>query len=242
MGIFSIFKKKSAKIDMEHLPNHLAFIMDGNRRWARSRGLPTLLGHREGVEALKRVVRRAKELGIKNLSFYCFSTENFKRSDEEVKYLFDLFRDVYNYVDDIVKSGYRVHVCGDREMIRPDALKNLEAVEEKTSKGENGNIYLLIAYGGRHDIIRATQQIVKDKVDPDSITEESFKQYLSTKDMPDVDMIVRTSGENRISGFLLYNMAYAELYFVNKHWPSFEASDVDNCVREFQRRNRRFGG
>ena len=242
MGLFKRKKKETKEMDMQNLPRHIAFIMDGNRRWAKQRGLPSLAGHKEGAEALKRVVRRASELGIENLSFFCFSTENFKRSKEEVDYLFDLFKQLYNHTQDFIKHGYRAHICGDRSLIKKDVLDLLEKMEEETKGGTKGTINLLIAYGGRNDIVNAAKKIVSENVKIEDIDEESFKKYLSTGDMPDVDLLVRTSGENRISGFLLYNMAYAELYFVNKHWPSFTGQDVDDCVIEFQKRNRRFGG
>ena len=238
-----MFLKKKAKvaIDLNNLPNHIAFICDGNRRWAKERGLPTLLGHKEGLNALKRVVKRAVELKLKYLTFFCFSTENFDRSKEEVKYLFDLFRDIKNLVPDFIRDGYKFHHAGDISLLPPDLVTIINEVTEKTSGGKNGTICIALAYGGRNDIVRAAQRLLKEMVDPDEITEESFKNYLSTGDMPDVDLLVRTSGEQRISGFLLYNMPYAELYFVKKHWPAFRAKDLDNCIIEFQSRTRRFG-
>ena len=235
------FKKKKRAVDMEHLPKHLAFICDGNRRWARNRGLPTLLGHKEGVEAIKRVVRRASELNIENLTFFCFSTENFDRSKEEVEYLFNLFREIKNLKENFKKHDYRFHHTGDKSMLPKDIVEIIDKVEEETKDCKKGTVNLAIAYGGRNDIVNAAKRIVNEKVKPEEITEESFKNYLTTGQMPDVDLLVRTSGEQRISGFMLYNMAYAELYFVQKHWPSFKAEDVDECVVEFQRRHRRFG-
>ena len=235
------FKRKKRKVDMENLPKHLAFICDGNRRWARNRGLPTLLGHKEGVEAIKRVVRRASELKIENLTFFCFSTENFDRSKEEVDYLFDLFRDIKNLKDNFKKHDYKFHHTGDKSMLPQDIVDIVNEVEEDTKDCKKGIVNLAIAYGGRNDIVNAAKRIVKEKVKPEDITEESFKNYLTTGEMPDVDLLVRTSGEQRISGFMLYNMAYAELYFVKKHWPSFTGDDIDDCIAEYQSRHRRFG-
>ena len=235
------FKKKKQQIDFENMPRHIAFICDGNRRWARSRGLPTLLGHKEGVEAIKRVVKRASELKLESLTFFCFSTENFDRSEEEIKYLFDLFRGLAKMKDDFKKDGYRFHHTGDRSMLPKDMLDVIDEVEEETKGGTIGTINIAMAYGGRNDIINATKRIINEKVKPEDITEESFKNYLTTGDMPDVDLLVRTSGEQRISGFMLYNMPYAELYFVKQHWPSFKAQDLDDCIVEYQRRHRRFG-
>ena len=235
------FKKKKRAVDMEHLPKHLAFICDGNRRWARNRGLPTLLGHKEGVEAIKRVVRRASELNIENLTFFCFSTENFDRSKEEVEYLFNLFREIKNLKENFKKHDYRFHHTGDKSMLPKDIVEIIDKVEEETKDCKKGTVNLAIAYGGRNDIVNAAKRIVNEKVKPEEITEESFKNYLTTGQMPDVDLLVRTSGEKRISGFMLYNMAYAELYFVEKHWPAFEGKDLDDCIAEFQSRHRRFG-
>ena len=235
------FNKKKRKIDMQHLPKHLAFICDGNRRWARHRGLPTLLGHKEGVEAIKRIVRRGAELKIECLTFFCFSTENFNRSKEEVDYLFDLFRGLANMKDDLKKHGYRFHHSGDKSLLPKDMLDIIDDVEKATADGKTGIVNIAMAYGGRNDIVNATKRIIKEKVKPEDITEESFKKYLTTGDTPDVDLLVRTSGEQRISGFMLYNMSYAELYFVKKHWPAFTGKDLDDCICEFQSRHRRFG-
>ena len=235
------FKKKKRVADLENLPKHIAFICDGNRRWARNRGLPTLLGHKEGVEAIKRVVRRASEIGLENMTFFCFSTENFDRSKEEIDYLFDLFRSIEKLTDNFIKHGYKVHHCGDKSMIPQDMLEIIDRVEEKTALGTKGIVNFAFAYGGRNDIINATKKIIQEKVKPEDITEDLFKNYLSTGDSPYVDLLVRTSGEKRISGFMLYNMAYAELYFVKKHWPSFTGKDIDECIVEYQSRHRRFG-
>lgn len=235
------FKKKKREIDFENMPKHLAFICDGNRRWARQRALPTLLGHKEGVEAIKRIVKRAAELKVENLTFFCFSTENFDRSEEEVKYLFDLFREVPKLKDDFINDGYKFHHTGDRSMLPQDMLDIIDELEKETAGGATGTVNIALAYGGRNDIVNATKRIINEKVKPEEITEESFKNYLTTGEMPDVDLLVRTSGERRISGFMLYNMAYAELYFVEKHWPAFKAEDLDDCIIEYQSRHRRFG-
>lgn len=234
-------KKKEIKIDYENLPKHIAFICDGNRRWARSRALPTLLGHKEGVEAIKRIVRRASEINMENLTFFCFSTENFDRSKEEVDYLFNLFRGIADLKNDFLKHDYKFHHCGDKSLIPEDILKIIDDMENSTKECKKGTVNLAFCYGGRNDIVNATKKIINEKVKAEDITEESFKNYLSTGDMPDVDLLVRTSGEQRISGFMLYNMSYAEFYFVQKHWPEFKGEDLDDCIREYQSRHRRFG-
>ena len=234
-------KETEHEINFDNLPKHIAFICDGNRRWARSRALPTLLGHKEGVEAIKRVVRRAADIGLKNLTFFCFSTENFDRSKEEIDYLFNLFRELAKMKDNLIKHGYKFHHTGDKSLLPKDMLDLIEDVEKQTSACEKGTVNIAFAYGGRNDIVNATKKMIQEGVNPDDITEASFKNYLTTGDMPDVDLLVRTSGEQRISGFLLYNMAYAELYFVQKHWPAFKGEDLDECIAEYQKRHRRFG-
>lgn len=234
-------KKKQKQVDYNNLPKHIAFICDGNRRWARNRGLPTLLGHKEGVEAIKRIVRRASEIGMENLTFFCFSTENFDRSKEEVDYLFNLFRELLTLKENFLQHDYRFHHTGDRSMLPKDILDVIDSMTKETAHCKKGTVNLAFAYGGRNDIVNATKRIIKEKVKPEDITEETFKNYLTTGEMPDVDLLVRTSGEKRISGFLLYNMPYAELYFVEKHWPSFKETDLDDCIGEFQSRHRRFG-
>lgn len=234
-------QETAVSFDKNNMPKHIAFICDGNRRWARAKGLPTLLGHKEGVEAIKRIIRRASEINFENLTFFCFSTENFNRDKEEVDYLFNLFREVEKLTKDFIKHGYKFHHCGDKSLLPDDMVKIIDKVEEDTKDCTKGVVNIALAYGGRNDIVNAAKRMLREKVKPEDVTEESFKKYLSTGDMPDVDLLVRTSGEQRISGFMLYNMAYAELYFVKKHWPEFTGEDLDDCILEYQRRNRRFG-
>ncbi len=235
------FKKKKLEFDAQNLPKHIAFICDGNRRWARRRGLPTLLGHKEGVEALKRVFRRVSELGIENVTFFCFSTENFDRSKEEIDYLFNLFREIKSMKDSLLKYDYKFHHSGDKSLLPDDLNQIIDEMEEKTKDCKKGTVNIAIAYGGRNDIVNATKKIMAAGLKPEEITEESFKNYLTTGDLHDVDLLVRASGEQRISGFMLYNMAYSELWFVKKCWPAFKGDDVDACVVEYQKRHRRFG-
>ena len=235
------FKRKKRNADLTNLPKHIAFICDGNRRWARSKGLPTLLGHKEGVEAIKRIIRRAAEINLENLTFFCFSTENFDRSKEEVDYLFNLFRELKNMKDNFIKHDYKFHHCGDKSLLPKDMIEIINDLENDTKHCKRGIVNIAMAYGGRNDIVNAAKKMIKEKVKPEDITEDMFKTYLTTGDSPYVDLLVRTSGEQRISGFMLYNMAYAELYFVKYHWPAFNAESVDECIAEFQKRHRRFG-
>ena len=234
-------KRKLKTADLENLPKHIGFICDGNRRWAKHRGLPTLLGHKEGVEAVKRVVRRASEIGLENLTFFCFSTENFDREKKEVDYLFNLFRELKSLKSSFLKYDYKFHHAGDKSLLPKDMIDIIDDLENDTKDCQKGIINIALAYGGRNDIVNAAKKMIKEGVKPEDITESSFKKYLSTGDSPDLDLLVRTSGEQRISGFMLYNMAYAELYFVKKHWPSFTGADLDDCILEYQNRHRRFG-
>ncbi len=236
-----LFKKKKREANLKNLPKHIAFICDGNRRWAKSKGLPTLLGHKEGVEAVKRIVRRGAEIGLENMTFFCFSTENFDRSKEEIDYLFNLFRELGKLKESFLKYDYKFHHAGDKSLLPQDLLDMIAKLEKETANCTKGTVTIALAYGGRNDIVNATKRIIAEKVNPEEITEASFVKYLTTGDVPYVDLLVRTSGEQRISGFMLYNMAYAELYFVKKHWPSFKADDLDDCIAEFQSRSRRFG-
>lgn len=234
-------RKKEVKVDYSNLPKHIAFICDGNRRWARSRALPTLLGHKEGMEAIKRIVRRAADIGLENMTFFCFSTENFDRSKEEIDYLFNLFRELKNMKDSFLKYDYKFHHTGDKTLLPEDMVEIINQLEEDTKDCKKGIVNIAMAYGGRNDIVNATRRIIREGVKPEDVTEDSFKNYLTTGDSPYVDLLVRTSGEQRISGFMLYNMAYAEFYFVKKHWPAFKGEDLDDCIREYQTRHRRFG-
>lgn len=239
--VIMFFKKKKLEIDKDNMPKHIAFICDGNRRWARKRAMPTLLGHKEGVEALKRIVRRGSELGIENLTFFCFSTENFNRSKEEVDYLFNLFRELKNMKENFKKHDYKFHHSGDKSLLPKDIVEIIDNLENETKNCKKGIVNIAIAYGGRNDIVNAAKNMIKAGIKPEDITEETFKKYLSTGETYDVDMLVRASGEQRISGFMLYNMAYSELMFVKKYWPDFKAEDLDLAIVEYQKRNRRFG-
>lgn len=237
------FKKKNKHnaIDLNNLPTHVGFIMDGNRRWARKRGLPTLAGHKEGAEALKRIVRRASEICLKNLSFFCFSIENFKRSEEEVNYLLKMIGEIEKLVPDMLKIDYKFHHSGDKSLLPPETVECISRIEKATENCKTGTLNFLIAYGGRHDLVMATKAMIKANVDPETITEESIKEYLTTATLPDVDLVVRTSGEQRISGFMLYNCAYAEMIFDEKYWPDYKGADLDRVIAIYQNRERRFG-
>lgn len=234
-----LFRKKP-KIDMTKIPNCVAFIIDGNGRWAQKRGLPRMLGHRAGIDAVKKTIENCNNLGINEIMFYCFSTENWNRPKAEVDGLFELFREfVNNDADEYLKKNYQFKLCGGRKRIPNDIIKKVEEIEEKTKTCSGMKVALCINYGGRYDIINAVNKLLSEK--RSSVSEQEFGQYLLTDGLSDPDLIIRTSGEKRISNFLLYQMAYSELYFTNTFWPDFDNFELVKAICDFQRRNRRFG-
>lgn len=227
-------------------PRHVAIIMDGNGRWATSRGLPRTAGHERGVEALRRTVRAAGELGIKYLTVFSFSTENWRRPAAEVDILFGLLR-AYMRRDlaKLKRDGVRVRVVGTRDNLPDDLSELVERAERET--GENSKFYLTVAfnYGGREEIVRAARNLAAAAsagwIEPEAISEASFSAALDTRGMPDPDLLIRTSGERRISNFLLWQCAYSELVFLDVLWPDFGEDDLRAAVEEYARRERRFG-
>lgn len=220
---------------------HIAFIMDGNGRWATSRGLPRLEGHRKGVEAVRCVIDKLVEEQIPYATFYAFSTENWNRPNEEVSGLMGLIKWYFkSELATLMEKNIRVRVIGDRSKtgkLPADVIKILNAVEEKTAQNTGITATFAINYGGRNEILRAAQKLASCP----SVTEEKFEEMLDTKGLPNVDVLVRTSGEKRISNFLLWQASYAELYFSNTLWPEFGAEEVENVLTEFSGRDRRFG-
>ena len=229
------------------LPKHVAIIMDGNRRWAKEHHLDPKLGHREGAKVLERIVRDAKELGIQYLTVYAFSTENWKRTEDEVGALMLLLQ---KYLDDYSKradtENIKVTVLGDISVLPEGMQKSIHLCEERTK--QNNGIFFNIAlnYGGRDEITKAVRQIARDvregKIEPEQIKEEDISNHLYTKGQPDPDLLIRTSGELRTSNFLPWQLVYSEFIFLEKHWPDFTKEDLRDAIKEYQRRNRKFGG
>ena len=233
----SIFKRD--RIDFDNIPKSVAFIIDGNGRWAKRRFMPRMFGHKEGIEAVKKTIKYASELGIKELLFFCFSTENWNRPILEVNGLFDLFRDFLkkekqNFLD----KGFKFKLVGDKSQIPSDIVEMSENIERLTNDCDVCKVGLCINYGGRRDIINAVNKVVKQNL---LVTEESFSKLLYTGDFCDPDLIIRTSGEQRISNFLLYQMAYSEFYFTKTFWPDFDKKELNKAIIDYQKRNRRFG-
>ena len=228
------------------VPNHLAIIMDGNRRWAKKKGLTSLEGHKAGFENIKKIAEYSFNRGIKILSVFAFSTENFNRAEEEVKYLMDLFaNDLLKYMSDLQEQGIKLLVSGRKDKLRSDVISAIKELTEETKDNKNGIFNICLGYGGRQEIIDATKKIANEvkngKIDIDSINEDMVNSYLYNDLLP-IDLLIRTSGETRVSNFMLWQMAYAEMYFPEVHFPDFNELELDKAIEEFQKRERRFGG
>ncbi len=229
------------------LPRHVAIIMDGNGRWAKARGLPRTAGHKAGMEALRRTVRAADEMGIEYLTIYSFSSENWARPRAEISYLFSLLRHfVHHDVAKMHEMDVRIRVIGERKGLEPDIVRLLEDSEDLT-RG-NGGLTLIVAfnYGGRQEIAAAARRLAEavaaGEMRPEDITPEAISAHLHAPDVPDPDLFIRTSDEKRLSNFLLWQAAYSELVFVPGFWPDFNAAALRAAVEEYARRERRFGG
>ena len=236
------FKKKKvldAGVDYSNLPEHIGIIMDGNGRWATEKGLPRFEGHKSGKEAIKKVLDRCYERGIEIVSLFCFSTENFNRPKEEVDYIFNLFRNWEGLAESLIKRDAKFRLMGDLGLIPEDIQEKLKELTEKTADCKTHVLNFGFAYGARHEIVNAVNNLIKDGVK--EVTEEIFEKYLYTAGLADPDLIVRASGEQRLSNFMLYQAAYAEFYFPQKYWPDFDAKVVDECIEAYQKRKRRFG-
>ena len=227
-------------------PAHVAIIMDGNGRWAKARGLPRTAGHKRGAEAVRRAVETARELGVSYLTLYAFSSENWKRPEGEVTDLMGLLR-LYlrNEVKTLHKNGIRLRVIGDRTRLGPDIVSLIEESEAKTAANTALTLILALSYGGRQEIIMAAQalarKVAQGEISAEAIDETALSGQLYTADIPDPDLVIRTSGEQRISNFLLWQCAYSELVFLDVLWPDFGRSDFEAAIADFQGRERRFG-
>jgi len=229
------------------IARHVAIIMDGNGRWAAERGLPRVEGHRQGVESVRRTVEAAIELGITHLTLFSFSSENWSRPQQEIRDLFGLLRRfVRRDLAELHKNGVKIRVIGARSGLEGDILRILDDAVELTKDNTALNLTIAFNYGARDEIARAAQKIAEDAkqgvIDPSDVTPERFATYLDTAGLPDPDLLIRTSGELRLSNFLLWQLAYAEFVFVDVYWPDFSKELFEAAIAEYQRRNRRFGG
>lgn len=233
-------------IDIQRLPSHIAIIMDGNGRWAKEKGEDRLYGHLHGVESVRNIVEGAAELGIKYLTLYAFSTENWDRPEYEVSGLMELLVDtIRNEVPTLNKNNIKLHVIGDTDMLPEAAKHELKEALQETAANTGLNLIMALSYSSRWEIANAVKQIAIDvknnKLDTEEISQEIIQQYLTTKNYPDPELMIRTSGEYRISNFLLYQLAYAELYFTNTRWPDFRKENLYIAILDYQGRQRRFG-
>lgn len=221
-------------------PEHVAIIMDGNGRWAKSKGLPRTFGHKEGAKTLRKILTHASKVGVKYLTVYAFSTENWKRAKEEVDALMFLFKTyIKNERKNIMENNIKFIVSGREEGISESLLKEMRILEEISSTNTGTTLNIAFNYGGRSEIVDAVNKILSEKVT--EIDEESFKKYLY-RDIPDPELVIRTSGEMRISNFLLWQIAYSEFYITETHWPDFNENEFDKAIRSYKGRERRFGG
>lgn len=228
-------------------PEHVAIIMDGNGRWAKARGLPRSAGHRAGVEALRKTVRAVGERGIKWLTVYAFSSENWSRPKSEVSDLMALLKlFIRRDLAELHRNGVRVRIIGERDGLQPDIADLLREAEALTALNRNMTLVIAFNYGGRDEIVRAVRQMTEaartGALKPEDIDENTVSEFLDTADMPDPDLVIRTSGEQRLSNFLLWQAAYAELVFAPCYWPDFGSTDLDRALEAFHARERRFGG
>ena len=229
------------------IPRHIAFIMDGNGRWAKEKGLARTAGHREGVQRVKEIIRGASGLGIQTVTFFAFSTENWSRPKNEVTVLMrylDNFLD--KEIDEMHKNNIRFIVIGRKDPIPKYLQAKIHKVQEKTKSNTGLSVVLALNYGGRQEIVDAAKKFAKDvlagKVVLDNLEAEEFSHYFYAADIPDPDLLIRTSAQMRISNFLLWQISYAELYFSNKYWPDFGINELKEAIKEYQKRERRFGG
>lgn len=229
-------------MDREIIPNHVAIIMDGNGRWAKKRNLPRSLGHKAGSENLKKLGLHIFKRGVRVLSVYAFSTENFKRSPEEIDYLMNLF--VKNFKKELkvfAENNIRVVFSGRKEPLRSDVLEAMDEVVEATKENTGGIFNICLNYGSQYEIVDAVKRIVSEKRDVSELTPKEFEKYLY-QELPPIDFLIRTSGEYRLSNFMMYQLAYAEFYFTDCLFPDFDDKKFDEALQIFQKRDRRFGG
>lgn len=224
----------------ENLPNHIAIILDGNGRWAQKKGLPRNLGHRQGVETLIKISRYCSEIGIKNLTVFAFSTENWNRPKEEVDYLMNLLEEYFNGLDkNLRKRNIKLKVIGEKTNLSDKLTNIINEVQDKSKNNTGMILNIAFNYGSKDEIINAVKGIIKDNV---ILSKENIDKYLYTSESGNIDLLIRTSGEQRISNFLLWQIAYAELYFTKVYWPDFNKKELHKALESYQKRDRRFGG
>lgn len=240
---FSKNQDLNSKNSSAQVPTHIGFILDGNRRWAKKHGLPTYEGHLAGYEALKDVIEATADAGVKYISFYTWSTENWNRAEEEIRGVFKLIRRLFKTdIKELQKKGFHLVVLGSRDKLPADIVEMIEEAESVSAEGKRATLAMCFNYGGQDEIVRATRRIAAADIDPRDIDAAQFEKYLDHPDIPACDLIVRTSGEQRLSNFMLWRSAYSEFIFLDKFWPDMRPTDVADILEEYNRRNRRHGG
>lgn len=240
-------KLNQLNIDLNNVPKHIAFIMDGNGRWAKAKGLPRTAGHYEGSKRVRDLALESKRLGIKAITFYAFSTENWKRPEEEVNYIMKLPKEFFGaYFKDLMDNDIRVNFIGEIDRIPEETRLLLLETVEKTKDNQSVVLTLALNYGSQREMVLATQKIASQVVEGsllvEDINEQTITNNLMTKDLPAVDLLIRTSGEKRLSNYLLYQLAYSEMYFTDIAWPDFDGKQLENAIIAYQNRDRRYGG
>ena len=240
-------KNKTKDIDLNNLPRHIGIIMDGNGRWAKKRGLPRSAGHKAGAESLKKIITEANNLGVKYITVYAFSTENWKRPQAEVDYLMGLLMDyLVNAEKTLAGENVVIRAIGSRKELSDEMCRQIVKTEEFTKNNTGIVMNIALNYGGREEIVNAVKAISEDvkadKIKAEDITEDTIQKNLYTSEQPDVDLLIRTSGEMRLSNFMLWQVSYAEMWFTDKLWPDFKPADLREAIHDFQNRGRRFGG
>ncbi|KXB71710.1 isoprenyl transferase [Peptoniphilus sp. DNF00840] len=235
------------KLDLNNIPKHIGIIMDGNGRWAKNRKMPRTYGHREGSERVIEIVEAAYKINVKSLTLYAFSTENWKRPKEEISKLMDLLAFyIKSQLEKIKKNNIRINVLGDYKVLPDKIVKLIDAALQETKSNDKMILNIGLNYGGQSEIVRASKMICEDviagKISLEELSTESFKNYLYTRGQDDLDLLIRPSGELRVSNFLLYQLAYSEFYFSNILWPDFHEEEFYKAICDFQNRNRRYGG
>lgn len=239
-------KKKSILGENIIPPVHVGVIMDGNGRWAKKRGLPRKFGHREGAKTFRAITKHAKEIGISYITYYAFSTENWKRPQDEVDAIMDLFEKYLDEVKDFIEENIRIRFIGDRSALKQSLRDKMADVEETSKDFDAMTLVLAINYGGRAEICHSARELAKrverGELKAEDITEDMLEAELYTQEIPPLDLVIRPSGEQRLSNFMIWQAAYAEFYYTNILWPDFKNEDLDRAVMDFCERNRRFGG
>ncbi len=232
----------TAEIVKETNLRHIAIIMDGNRRWAKNNGLPSAMGHKKGADSLKTVLKACNDFGVKYLTVYAFSTENWNRKPEEVEFLMDLLaKTLQNELDEMNAGNVVINFIGDLTKLSTKLQKILADSMETTKNNTGVNLQIAFNYGARDEMVHAVKSIIKDGLNPDDITEDTISNYLYTKNIPEPDLLIRTGGEMRISNYLLWQIAYSEIYITKQFWPEFDKNSLALAIEEFHNRQRRFG-